>query len=108
MVRREDARYWLPFGLVAGLGFLNKYSMAFFGIALAVGLLLTAQRRLLFTRWMPAGALLALFVALPNLLWQIEVSIREFWPKVKCWTCERPDFMRAPRGPGMRSADTSP
>ena len=56
MVRREDARCWLPFGLVAGLGFLNKYSMAFFAIALAVGLLLTAQRRLLFTRWMPASS----------------------------------------------------
>ncbi|TMB17082.1 MAG: glycosyltransferase family 39 protein [Deltaproteobacteria bacterium] len=79
MVRREDPRYWLPFGLVAGGGFLNKYSMAFFAIALAVGLLLTAQRRLLFTRWMPAGALLALLVALPNLLWQIDHG----WPTLE-------------------------
>jgi len=53
--------------------------MAFFAIALAVGLLLTAQRRLLFTRWMPAGALLALLVALPNLLWQIDHG----WPTLE-------------------------
>src|SRR5437870_10739372 len=56
MVRREDPRYWLPFGLVAGVGFLNKYSIVFFAIALGVGLLLTVQRRLLCTRWMPGGA----------------------------------------------------
>src|SRR5438093_2766383 len=53
--------------------------MAFFAIALAVGLLLTAQRRLLFTGWMPAGALLALLVALPNLLWQIDHG----WPTLE-------------------------
>ena len=76
MVRREDPRLWLPLGLVAGVGFLNKYSMAFFAIALSVGFLLTEQRRLLFTRWMVGGALLALLVALPNLLWQIEHG----WP----------------------------
>ena len=79
MVRREDPRLWLPFGLVAGVGFLDKYSIAFFVIALGVGLLLTAQRRLLFTRWLPAGALLALLVALPNLLWEIEHG----WPTLE-------------------------
>ena len=76
MVRREDPRLWLLIGLVAGVGFLNKHSMAFFAVGLGVGLLLTEQRGLLFTRWMPAGALLALLVALPNLLWQIEHG----WP----------------------------
>jgi len=38
----------------------------------------------------------------------LAVPIREFWPKDKCWTCDRPDFVRAPRVPGTSSAAASP
>ena len=37
----------------------------------------------------------------------LAVPIREFWPKDKCWTCDRPAFMRPPPVPA-RSADASP
>jgi hypothetical protein len=37
----------------------------------------------------------------------LKVPIGEFWPKVKCWTCDRPAFMRPPPVPA-RSADASP
>jgi 4-amino-4-deoxy-L-arabinose transferase-like glycosyltransferase len=42
-------RAWLLFGLLAGLGIENKHSSAFFLIALLIGLLLSPQRRILFT-----------------------------------------------------------
>ena len=38
----------------------------------------------------------------------LAVPIREFWPKDQCWTCDRPDFVRAPRVPGASSAAASP
>ena len=38
----------------------------------------------------------------------LAVPIREFWPKDKCWTCDRPDFVRAPRVPGASAAAASP
>src|SRR5271154_1865685 len=44
-IKREEPRYWLWFGLVAGIGLEEKYSIAMFGFALGVGLLLTAERR---------------------------------------------------------------
>ncbi len=43
-------KWWIVFGLSAGLGLLNKPSMTFFLVALVLGLLLTPQRRVLFTR----------------------------------------------------------
>jgi 4-amino-4-deoxy-L-arabinose transferase-like glycosyltransferase len=43
-IKRHDRRYWLWFGLVAGLGLEEKYSIAFFLIAIVAGLLLTEQR----------------------------------------------------------------
>jgi 4-amino-4-deoxy-L-arabinose transferase-like glycosyltransferase len=43
--------WWTIFGLSAGIGLLNKPSIPFFLIAVGLGLLLTPQRRILFTRW---------------------------------------------------------
>jgi len=44
-IKRNDPRYWLWFGLIAGLGLEEKYSIALFGLGIIVGLLLTEQRR---------------------------------------------------------------
>jgi len=63
-------RWWLVFGLLAGLGIENKHGTVFFLIALVVGLLLSPQRRILFTGSCAAGVGVLLLVALPNFLWQ--------------------------------------
>jgi 4-amino-4-deoxy-L-arabinose transferase-like glycosyltransferase len=76
MVRRDDPRAWLAIGIVAGVGFLNKHSMAFFATGLVVAFLLTAERRLLVTKWALGGAALAALVALPHVLWQVDHG----WP----------------------------
>jgi hypothetical protein len=62
---------WIFFGLLTGLGIENKHSTVFFLVALTVGLLLTPQRRILFTRQCAAAVVVILLVALPNLLWQV-------------------------------------
>jgi hypothetical protein len=64
------ARAWLIFGLLAGLGIENKHSTVFFLVALAVGLLLSPQRRILFTGGCAAAVALIVLLALPNLAWQ--------------------------------------
>jgi 4-amino-4-deoxy-L-arabinose transferase-like glycosyltransferase len=71
IVREENSRLWIWFGLLAGLGLMNKHSTAFFGFAVAVALLLSRQRRELLKPWIWLGSLLAGLVFLPNLLWQI-------------------------------------
>ena len=65
----EDPRLWLAFGLLAGLGLNNKHSMAFFGVAAVIGLLATPARRVFRERWIWLGGLVALVLALPNLIW---------------------------------------
>jgi hypothetical protein len=71
MVRTGNSRLWLWFGVVAGVGLENKYSMAIFGFGIIVGLLLTQQRRLLRTKWLWIGGAVAFLIFLPNLLWNI-------------------------------------
>ena len=63
-------RAWLLFGLLAGLGIENKHSTVFFLVALVVGLLLSPQRRILWSKGCVAGVALLILVALPNFLWQ--------------------------------------
>ncbi len=71
IVQTGDTRRWLLFGLIAGVGLLNKHTMAVFGLALVVGLLLTPQRRLMTHRWFVLGGLVAALVFLPNFLWEL-------------------------------------
>lgn len=75
-IKRNAARYWLWFGLVAGIGMEEKYSIAVFGFALVVGLLLTEQRRIFGEKWIYLGGAVAFLVFLPNFLW----NVHHHWP----------------------------
>ena len=67
---------WLLFGLVAGLGLLDKLGMGVFGLGIGVGLLLTGARAELRRPWSWIAALLALLLFAPHVAWQIEHG----WP----------------------------
>jgi 4-amino-4-deoxy-L-arabinose transferase-like glycosyltransferase len=76
MIRTGDVRLWIAFGAISGLGLENKYSIGFFAASLLLGLLLTPQRKLLWTPWLFVGGVVALLIFLPNLLW----NIHHQWP----------------------------
>ena len=63
-------RAWLLFGLLTGLGLENKHSTVFFLVALLAGLILSPQRRILWSKGCVAGVAVLILIALPNLLWQ--------------------------------------
>ncbi|THD46030.1 MAG: glycosyltransferase family 39 protein [Bradyrhizobium sp.] len=70
LIDSGDERWWLAFGAVVGVSFESKYLIAFYAVALAIGILATPLRRSLMRPWIWAGAALALAIALPNILWQ--------------------------------------
>lgn len=70
---------WVWFGIVMGAGFENKVGVLFLGFGLVVGLLMTKQRRLLLDRWAWLGALVAILLMLPYILWQIPLG----WPTLE-------------------------
>ncbi len=63
-------KLWLLFGLIAGLGILNKHSMLFFGSGIVLGLLATSARKQFRQPWIWLGAGIAFLCFLPNLLWE--------------------------------------
>src|SRR5271155_1376429 len=66
----ESERLWLLFGLFAGLAMQGKHAMVFFGFAFVVGLLISPQRKIVFSPWLWAGGAVAFLIALPNLIWE--------------------------------------
>ena len=71
LLKTDDPRWWLAIGAVVGVGLMTKYTMLFFVAGILGGLVLTPARRFLGNRWLWAGALLALLIFLPNLIWQV-------------------------------------
>jgi hypothetical protein len=75
-IKRNDPLYWLWFGVVAGIGLQEKYSIALFGFGIVIGLLLTPQRRAFLNPWIWIGGLAAFLIFLPNLFW----NLHNQWP----------------------------
>ena len=78
-VQREEPRFWLWFGVVAGIGMQEKYSIAVLAFSVVVGLLLTEQRRVFWNKWIWIGGAAAFLILLPNVLW----NIAHDWPFVQ-------------------------
>jgi hypothetical protein len=78
LLRTQDERLWLAVGLTIGIGLENKWSIGFLVIGLLVGLVLTPQRRFLWTPWFAGGVLIALVLWAPNLWWQSQHD----WPQI--------------------------
>lgn len=72
MVERREPRLWLLFGALAGIALENKHTVVVLAVVVLAGLLLTPERKLLFTRWLLVGGAVAFVLFLPNLLWQAQ------------------------------------
>ena len=66
----QDPRWWLAIGGCAGLAADAKWNIAFLIAPLAAGFLMTDARRLLRSRYLTAGLLLAAALAVPDVAWQ--------------------------------------
>ena len=72
-------RLWLLYGVVAGLGVMNKYSMLFFGAGTIAALILTPRRRDLLQPWIWLGGIVAALIVLPHVLWELRYG----WPTLE-------------------------
>jgi hypothetical protein len=94
-INQNDPRYWIWFGVFAGVAMETKYTIAFFVVALAIGLLLTRERRFLITKQFWIGAAIAFLIFLPNLIW----LARHDWPFLELMHNIRQTHRDIVRGP---------
>jgi Dolichyl-phosphate-mannose-protein mannosyltransferase len=72
LIKTENTKLWIWFGILSGFGLENKYSMLIFGAGLVFGLLSTSERRLLQSPGLWVGGAIAFLIFLPNLIWNIQ------------------------------------
>ncbi len=76
MVNRNEPKLWIWVGIVFGLGFLAKYSIAFFLAGFAISLLFSPARSLYFSKYFLVALALGLVIIAPNIHWQYQNN----WP----------------------------
>lgn len=71
LLKTDDPRWCVAIGATVGIGFMTKYTMAFYVAGIVGGLLLTPARKFFRTRWFWIGIGLAFLICLPNVIWQV-------------------------------------
>src|SRR5215469_8632331 len=79
LLRRDEPRLWLFVGLICAVALLTKLTVLFFGLGLALALLVTPERRYLRTPWPWLAAGIAFLGLLPDLIW----NALNGWPTVE-------------------------
>ena len=95
-IKRSDPRYWLWFGVIAGVGLEEKYTIALFACGVVAGLLITEHRRAFLNKWIWFGGATAFLVFLPNLLWNMHYH----WPFLQLMHNIRAEHRDVVLGPG--------
>jgi 4-amino-4-deoxy-L-arabinose transferase-like glycosyltransferase len=78
IIKTGNQKLWLWFGVLAGVGLENKYSMAVFGFAMVLALLLTKERKAFAGKWIWIAGLIAFLIFLPNLIWNLSTTGRSW------------------------------
>ena len=66
----SEPRWWLAIGLCAGVAAEAKWTIWFLAASVVAGFAVTPQRRLLRSRYLLLGAVIAVALAAPDLIWQ--------------------------------------
>lgn len=70
----KSPRWWIWLGVACGLGLLTKFSLLFFGAALAAALVIAPQRRVMLSRWPWIAAAIAFLLGSPSIVGQLRLG----------------------------------
>jgi 4-amino-4-deoxy-L-arabinose transferase-like glycosyltransferase len=71
ILQEDRKKYWVPFGVVIGLGLMNKFTFAVYALAILMGILLSPLKKHFREKYFWLGILAMVVIVSPLLLWQI-------------------------------------
>ena len=78
LLKTKNTQNWILLGLVMGAGLLTKWSILIFASSFLMGLLISPQRRLLFSKDLLIGIGTGLLLFSPSLLWHYDHDFHYF------------------------------
>jgi Dolichyl-phosphate-mannose-protein mannosyltransferase len=94
IINSGNEKLWIILWIVVGLGLENKLGILFLCIGIGIGLLFSNHRRHFLSKWFWLGAIIAVAINIPHLVWQIQ----HHWPTL--------EFMR--NATALKNARISP
>ncbi|MHC4117774.1 MAG: glycosyltransferase family 39 protein [Planctomycetota bacterium] len=90
LLKTENTKYWILFGIVAGFGLLTKITILLPCFGILSALMVTSRRKHLRSRYLWVGAALAILISSPYVLWQIKhglpaLEYYENYVEMKTW-----------------------
>ncbi|HJO91785.1 MAG TPA: glycosyltransferase family 39 protein [Victivallales bacterium] len=74
LLKTDNKKYWIYFGIFAGLGAMSKFDMFWLGGGIVIALILTNHRRNFLRKELWLGALIAFLILLPYLIWIVKTN----------------------------------
>jgi hypothetical protein len=72
LLKSSDPRWWVPIGVMLGLGMETRYTIGVLALGFAAATLLTGVRRHLASKWLWMGVAVSILLFLPNVIWQAQ------------------------------------
>ena len=99
ILKTEDRKYWLYFGLVAGFGLMTKITILFLAFGLLSALIVTRERGHFRSWQLWAGGALALLIFSPYVIWQVKEGLPALeyygsYASAKTWPSTPPEFVK--------------
>lgn len=99
ILKTEDRKYWIHFGLIAGFALMTKITILFLAFGLLSAMAMTRERKHFLNWQLWAGGVLALLIFSPYIIWQIkeELPALEYYgsyASAKTWPSTPPEFVK--------------
>ena len=71
ILKTDNKKYWIYFGIAAGVGLLFKLTILFLGFGIIAALLLTTERKNFLTLQFWTGSIITVAIFSPYIIWQV-------------------------------------
>ena len=72
IIKTDNQKLWILFGVILGLGFQNKLSVLFLCFGIFIGILFTSYRRIYKSKYLWIGFAITFLIYIPHIIWQIQ------------------------------------
>jgi hypothetical protein len=99
ILKTEDRKYWIYFGLITGFALMTKITILFLAFGLFSAMIMTTERKHFLSWQLWAGGVLALLIFSPYIIWQIKEGLPALeyygsYASSKTWPSTPPEFIK--------------